>query len=118
MATAQGLRYSTTFRSGVKPLDAVFNGIARRQDEHRHPIAGAADPGEQARAVAVGKAQIEDCRIVTDRGERLLACGGRADRVDGESCVLKHRLEQFDDSSLIFNEQQSHQFPDPPTPVI
>ena len=75
---------------------------------------GKAEPGTGSTDASATPEALENVRNVGRGNTRTTV--GHADRSGRRhsDCDFRSR-EQFDDSNLIFNEQQPHQFPDPPT---
>ena len=101
--------------AAVEPGDAVVDGVARRQHQHRRPHAGGAQPAADLEAVHVRQHHVEHDRVVVVRlghPERVLAA---ARDVGGEPLADETAADQARHPQLVLDDQHPHAARSSPT---
>jgi D-alanyl-D-alanine carboxypeptidase/D-alanyl-D-alanine-endopeptidase (penicillin-binding protein 4) len=97
----------------VEPGDAVGNGVARRDDQHAHPVAGPADLLQQVEAALARQPEVEQHQAVglRARGERRPPGLAVAHPVDRVAVLLQRLLQRLADHGVVFDEEDAHGSP-------
>ena len=94
--------------AGIQPGDAVRHGVARRQDEHRHGIAGGAQALQHLHAGQLRQAEVEHHRIVGLAGQCQLPLAAVLRPVDGEAGLHEAGADAVAEEPVVFDEKDSH----------
>ena len=94
--------------AGVEAVDAVRDGVARGQHQHRRAVAGGAQPAADLEPVGLGHQHVEHDRVrrlVGERVERLAAVGGELDPV---AVHAQRAIERVADRGLVVHHEDAH----------
>ncbi len=94
--------------AGLQPGDPVGHRVARGQHQHRQVDALLAQALQQAQAVLVGQAEIEDQHVEARHLEQRLGIGGAGHPVHGQALGVEAGDDAAGDQVVVFGEQYMH----------
>ena len=94
--------------AGIEAGDAIGDGVARGQHQHRPGVAAEAHRGEDVEAFLARQAQIEQQQLVHVLGERELGGVTVADPVDREAVLDQAASDGLADHRVVLGEQEPH----------
>ena len=92
----------------IEGADLVGQRIARRQHQHRHRPAVAAQRAEQAQAIRARQADIDHRQIEVLGVERRAAALGRGRMIDREAGQRQPAHDRVGDQLIVFDQQYAH----------
>ena len=94
--------------AGIEPAHAVFDGVARGEEQHRRRDAFGARIAAEREAVAPGQHDVDDRGVVRAAQQHVVAGLAVRGDVDGVFPAFEHRANRFGDLALIFDHQDAH----------
>lgn len=92
----------------VEPCDAVVEGVARRENQHRSGIALGAQFLHQGESRPIGEAQVEHDRIVGVKPEFAARLGQAPRHIHGMGVAAQTTGRGIGQPALIFDQKDSH----------
>ena len=99
--------------AAIEAGDAVVDAVARRQDHDRYVARGVAQVRNDVEAVAVGKAEVEDDRVVGDALRRREPVLAGCERVDSESEARETVNDRLRQALVILDQKNAHRVTPP-----
>ena len=97
--------------AGVQPVDAIFQGVAGGQDQHRQIDLLAAPLPQQRGAVHVRQAEIQDHHAVLAGDEQAVGLRRRGGAVADVAFAGQRQRQPLLQQFIILNDQQLHDDP-------
>ena len=92
----------------IEAKHTLLHRIACSQDQNRYAVSSGPQFSKQVQPVTVGKPEVEDCGIVCGVCQRFSRIGPQPHRVHGKLGALERSLDEFRNSSLIFDDKKTH----------
>lgn len=96
-------------RPEVETGDAVFDIVARRDDQERCRIAGRPHGAQNVEAVPIGQVEVEEHDGIVVRREGFLALDSAARPIDHHALVLQGLLQGPADHRIVFDQENPHE---------
>ena len=94
--------------AGVEPGDAIGDGVARGDDQHRTRVAAPAHAAQHVETFLARQPEVEQHEVVHVLGERELGRAAVAHPVDGEAVLAQSAADRLADHRVVFGEEQAH----------
>jgi len=94
-------------RPGVKPCDAIVQGIACGENQHRQAVASRAKPPQQFNAVQAWEAQVQYQHVECFMLQGVQATDAVLQPVQGIALLAQTIADAFTQRAIVLNQQQA-----------
>ena len=108
LARVEGL-YDVVVCPEVESGDAVFDVVARRDDQDRCRVARGPYRAQNVEAVPVGQVEVEQHDGIPVRRESFLALDAAARPIDHHALVLERLFQSSADRRIVFDQENPHE---------
>ncbi len=92
----------------IESLDAVVDGVARREHEDRRVVAGAAHAAADGQAVDIGQPEVEDQRVRRGQRQRLERLAARGHGHHLVALEAQGAVDRSADGQVVVHHEDAH----------